>query len=183
MESARGVKVCKKSTSAYTLIEILVSLTIIGVLFGVGYVSFRNFARRQAVVGAAKVLQGDLRLAQQMALSGTKPDELNCSTKSLDGIWFGITTSPPYFYRIRAICGLDNYDPTQYDQTNYPVIKEYYFPSELTPDLSGFTPNPLIFKVLGHGTNIPDGSVSVIKLTNDSNDEATITITSGGEIK
>ena len=41
----------RKHNAAYTLIEILVALTIVGLIFGIGYVNFRDFARRQALAG------------------------------------------------------------------------------------------------------------------------------------
>lgn len=87
-----------QNTSAYTLIEILVSLTIIGILFGIGYVSFRDFARRQSIAGAAKVLQGNFRLAQQQALSGQKPS--GCGT--LDGVRLRINSTQSY--AVEAVC-------------------------------------------------------------------------------
>jgi prepilin-type N-terminal cleavage/methylation domain-containing protein len=162
--------------TGYTLIEILVALTIIGLLFGAGYANFRSFSQRQVLVGAVKQIQGDLRSAQQMALSSRKPDELGCLTNSLDGIRFGLTTSAPYIYQIRAVCGSV--------EDNYPIIKEYEFPSDVTPAPVTFTPNPIIFKVLGNGTNIPQGESVVITLTQTgTNNQATITVTSGGEIK
>ena len=68
----------KPKKSGFTLIEILVSMTIIGFLFSFGYASFRDFSRRQALAGVVKQVQGDLRLAQQKALSGEKPS--GCTT-------------------------------------------------------------------------------------------------------
>jgi len=166
--------------TGYTLIEILVAITIIGILFSVGYANFRSFSQRQVVLNAAKSLQGDLRLAQQMALSGQKPqgsDALDCLTNSLDGIQFGMTTSAPYLYRLRAVCGSRG-------STYYPIIKEFDFPSDITPSPVTFAPNPVIFKVLGNGTNIPAGGSVVITLTQTgTNNKAAITITAGGEIK
>jgi prepilin-type N-terminal cleavage/methylation domain len=52
-------KLPKKSVRAYTLIEVLVVLSIIGVLFGIGYVSYRDFSRRQELAGVAKNIQGE----------------------------------------------------------------------------------------------------------------------------
>ena len=43
----------------YTLIEILVGLAIIGLLFSFGFVSFRDYSRRQTLAGAVKEVQGD----------------------------------------------------------------------------------------------------------------------------
>ena len=54
----------------YTLIELLVGISIIAIIFGVGFVSYREFSRRQSLTGVTKQLVGDLRLAQQLALTG-----------------------------------------------------------------------------------------------------------------
>ena len=78
-----------RSNSAYTLIEILVGLTIVGLLFGFGFVSFRDFSRRQTLAGSAKKVQGDLRLTQESALSGKKPSDFDCN--------------PPTFYQATVL--------------------------------------------------------------------------------
>ncbi|KKR39915.1 MAG: Pilin assembly protein [Candidatus Woesebacteria bacterium GW2011_GWB1_40_101] len=57
----------------YTLIELLVAITILGIIFGAGYISFRDFSRRQALTAAVRTVSGDVRLTQEMALSGKKP--------------------------------------------------------------------------------------------------------------
>lgn len=159
-----------RHTSAFTLIEILVTLTIVGILFAFGYASFRDFARRQQLAGTVKQLQGDLRLAQQMALSGEKPPDGSCST--LDGIRFGII--PPSEYRIRAQCNGSSTGGYTYKTVN--LTGDLV----ITPDA---TVNPILFKVLGQGTNILS-SEAVITLTQTATGNATtITVTPGGEIK
>jgi len=157
----------------YTLIEILVVLTVIGILFGVGYASYRNFSRRQNLVGLAKQIEGDLRLAQQMAMSGEKPAE--CDGYPLQGVRFGITTSSPFNYKIRTVCGPNPND--------LPVIKEYYFPDGISFDFTNFQTNPVIFKVLGEGTNIPSGATDQLIIKDQFGNTATITIDSGGSIR
>jgi len=157
----------------YTLIEILVALTIIGLLFNFGYVSFRDFSRRQAVAGAAKTIQGDLRLAQENAISGQKPPD-NASCKSplntLDS--YSFTVYPPSEYRIEANC------------TGSAIaipIKDVFLPFGIT--LSTPSPNPLKFKILGQGTNV-GASNWILTLTQaGTGNPATVTVTSGGEIR
>jgi prepilin-type N-terminal cleavage/methylation domain-containing protein len=154
-------------TFAYTLIEVLIALTVIGILFGFGYVNYRDFSRRQALSGIVKQIQGDLRLAQQMALSGQKPTDLSCVT--LDGITFGIT--PPQTYSIRAQCdGAPGY-----------IFKEIALPGGVT--IAGGTTNPIIFKVLGQGTNLPSGGVTITLLQVGTSTPAYVYVTEGGEIK
>lgn len=168
-------KASERSERGFTLIEILIVMTIIGILFGVGYASYRDFSRRQTLIGIAKQIQGDLRLAQQMSLSGEKTEA--CNGKELSGIGFGITkgTAPPY-YRIRIICGYDA-------AGNYPIFKTYSLPLGFTYNESTFSPNPILFKVLGQGTNIPSGQTATLTIQDPFGNAATVTIDSGGSIK
>lgn len=161
-------------SSGYTLIEILVSLSIIAILFTFGYSSYRDFGRRQALAGVAGQVQGDLRLAQQMAITGQKPTDGSCGT--LDGIRFGIYTGTQY--RLRAQCnGAAGF-----------IFKDVTLPGDFTIATRGpvppnpATPNPIIFNVLGRGTNIVSGS-GYIDITQTSTGRvATITIDYGGNI-
>jgi prepilin-type N-terminal cleavage/methylation domain-containing protein len=164
-----------KRTTGYTLIEILVALTVIGLLFSLGYANYRAFSQRQALLGAVKQLQGDLRLAQQMALSGQKPIDPNCASpaNSLNGYNFTVLSGDNY--EIRASC------------TGGAVAlagKDVTISSGITIASPFPSPNPILFRVLGNGTNIPEGGNSVITLTQaGTNNTTTVTITSGGEIK
>lgn len=152
--------------SAYTLIEILVGITIIGLVFGFGFVSFREFSRRQAVAGAVKQIKGDLRLAQAYALSGKRPTDCQADER-LDG--FSFTVISGQNYEIKANCATS-------------VTKSMTLSGELS--MSFPSPNPIIFKVLGQGTNIPLGGNATITLTQTgTNNQAVITISASGEIK
>ncbi len=159
-----------KNLRAYTLIEILVGLTIIGLLFSFGYVGFRDFARRQALAGTIKKLQGDLRLSQAMALSGQKPDSLLCTGSNvLTSIDFKINSQTQYSVEANCTGGIVG-------------IKTVNIASGIT--VSTPTPNPISFNVLGRGTNIPSGGSAAITLTQaGTNKQSNITITWGGEIK
>lgn len=158
--------------SGYTLIEILVVLSIAAFLFVIGYAGFRDFSRRQALAGAVKEIQGDLSLTQGYALAGQKPDNIFCnSPQSLVGYYFRVFSASEY--RIEAVC------------TGGQVLRE----AIILGASSGITiaapsPNPISFKVLGSGTNIPSNSTAVIRLTQaGTNATATITIGPGGEIR
>lgn len=160
------------SERGYTLIEILVGLTIVGILFSFGYVSFRDFSRREALSGTAKKIQGDLRLAQSMALAGQKPEAPNnipCTTDRLVGYHFRVYATNEY--KIEALCG-----------ASVVTVKDVVFSGDVV--VSNPSPNPIIFKVLGNGTNIEAGAETTLVLTQTGTDStATITITAGGEIK
>lgn len=157
----------------YTLIEILVALTIIGLLFGVGYVNFRDFSRREAIAGAGKLLQGDLRLAQQLALTGQKPSDSSCNDPNiLSGYDFTFVSNSEY--TIKADCS---------GGTVSTVTKDVTLPSDIS--LSALpSPNPILFKIIGQGTNIPSGTNVTIQLVQaQTTNTYTITIGSGGDIQ
>lgn len=150
----------------YTLIEILVGITIIGLVFGFGFVSFREFSRRQVVAGAAKQIKGDLRLAQEYALSGKKPAD--CVTQ-LDSYSFTVTSSQnPATYEIKASCSSN-------------ATKSV----DLAPDLY-ISPAPpgIVFKALGQGTTIEAGGSVIISVNQvGTENRVDITVSASGEIK
>lgn len=160
---------------AFTLIEILVGLTIVGLLFGVGYANFRSFSQRQVVKDAAKNIQGDLRLAQGMAMAGQKPSDPACNAplNTLNGYNFTIISSTSY--EIRASCsggasGMAN--------------KVVILSSGATFASPFSSPNPILFKVLGNGTNIPQNQTVRIKMVQTgTTNESTVIISSGGQIQ
>jgi len=159
-----------KVEKGYTLIEILVGLVIIGILFTVGYVGFRDFSRRQALSGVVKNVQGDLRLTQGYALAGQKPDNVFCnSPASLIGYNFNAVSATEY--RIEAVCS-----------GGVVIQKEYVLSSGIS--IMSSSPNPILFKILGNGTNITSGQSGTITLYQEgSGVQTNILIGSGGEIK
>jgi len=174
-------RVLSTKYSAFTLIEILVSMTIIGFLFSFGYASFRDFSRRQALVGVVKQVQGDLRLAQQKALSGEKPSGCIIPTvRTLNGYNFfvGSTTT----YKIQADCTV----------VGAVDVKTVTLPAGVTISVSTSDPinhplvpaNTLKFKVLGRGMNMDPGIWATIILAQTGvPDSQVVTVTAGGEIK
>ncbi len=159
----------------YTLIEILVGLTIVGLLFGVGYANFRAFSQRQIVKDAAKNIQGDLRLTQGMALAGQKPDDPLCNSPLNTLIGYNFTILSPSTYEIRATCSGGSASSANKTITLSPGASfSSPFPS----------PNPILFKVLGNGTNISDGQTVTIKIVQDGTlNESTVSVSSGGQIQ
>ncbi len=159
-----------KSMKGYTLIEILVALSIIGILFGFGYISFRDFSRRQALAGAAKSLQGDLRLTQEQALAGQKPDDPFCNSPNLLDS-YGLEVISSSEYKIEIFCTGGSFE-----------TKDVLMPSDIT--ISTPSVNPIKFKAIGQGTNIPaNSSVDVILTQKGTNSQVTVTIGSGGQIQ
>ena len=164
-----------KWQKGYTLIEILVALTIIGILFGFGYVNFRDFSRRQALAGVVKQIQGDLRLAQQMAISGQKPpdpagqkpsDPKCLAPNSLNGYNFNVIL--PNEYQIVANCSGGTPGNT----------KDVFLPS----GINFVSSSSILFKVLGRGATI-SGASNITLHQDGTNASAVITVDSGGNIQ
>jgi prepilin-type N-terminal cleavage/methylation domain-containing protein len=158
-----------KLTSAYTFIEILVALTIVGLIFGIGYVSFRDFSRRQALNGTARSIIGDLRLAQEQAISGRKPADLFCNfPNSLDGYFFRVVS--PQNYVIEASCSGGEVE-----------AKNVTIPSDVS--MSVPVPNPILFKSVAQGTDISGASATITLTQAGTINSRAITISAAGEIK
>lgn len=140
------------------------SLTVIGLLFGFGFVSFRDFSRRQAVISAGRSVIGDLRLAQQKALSGEKLCTGNLSTYDFTVI---NTTS----YQIKAVCSGAG--------SSSVIVKTQSLPSGIL--ISSTPGNTVSFKVLGQGMAGP--GVTIMLSQTGTTNISTITVSGGGEIK
>lgn len=150
----------------YTLIEILIALSITALIFGLGYLGYRDFARRQLVNSAAQTLVGDLRLAQEQANAGKKVE--GCVV--LDGYKFFIN-APAKEYQISASCSDQDY-----------LIKTVSISSQIT--VTAPTTNPIIFRPIGLGTNIPmNTSVTIVLAQPGINYSVPVTIGSGGDIQ
>lgn len=157
----------------YTMIELLVALTIVGLLFGVGYANFRDFTRRQSLVNSTKKIIGDLRDAQQMALSGQIPNDASCRGNNyLNGYFFRVISAN--HYEIRASCS---------GGAVANVAKDVYLPPTVTIVTPFPNPNPILFKVLGNGTNIGATNAQIRVRQSGSSATNIINVSSGGQIQ
>lgn len=154
----------KNNNLGYTLIELLVGISIVGIIFSVGYAGFRQFSQRQQLAGVAKSITSDLQLIKQKALTGEKPSGVACT--KLDGYAFFRSSATRYI--LQAVC------------TNNPTI------ATKTVDLTGITmtvtTNSTVFKVLGQGTGL--AATNTITLTQTATGNTySITIGTGGDIR
>lgn len=159
-----------QSFHAFTLIEILIGLTIIGLIFSFGFANFRDFSRRQALLGEKRKVAADLRLAQEQALSGNKPSNLSCSSPDvLNGFTFYVVDNSSY--KIQADCS-----------GGAPVdVKSVDLVSGVTISIP--SPNPVLFKSLGQGTNIQSPGLTLTLTQTETGATQTVSVTSTGEIK
>lgn len=118
--------------SGFTLVELLVVATIIGILMTTGLASYNSFNRKRIVRETALELLNNLRYAQGKALSGEMPSS-GCTV--LDG--YQVTFSPQR-YEVQAKCsaGLAG------------EIKQFNLPENV--DFVAL-PGNIVFKVLAQG--------------------------------
>lgn len=148
---------------AFTLIEILISMLIIGIIMGIGSLSYRDYTRRQQVTAAARQIRADLVDAQQQALSGNK---LGC-TGVLDT--YTVSRISVTQYQIAGIC---SGPPT----TN--VYKLATLPTNTQMD--NFS--NISFKTVGEGTVIVGNSITITlrAMSGSTFTEAVVVDRSGG---
>ncbi len=151
----------------YTLIEILVGMSVISLIFSFGYISYRDFARRQSLLGNARRLKADLSLAQEQALAGKKPSSAACSGEgSLNGYDFYVDSATSY--KIQANCAGGLVDDK---------VEEISSEISLTA-----SPNRFTFKVIGKGTSLSVPAIITLTQTVTGNTQ-TITVSPEGGIK
>jgi prepilin-type N-terminal cleavage/methylation domain-containing protein len=95
----------KKDCPGFTLVELLVSISVVAILSGIGLAAFSSFNRRQIVASATRQLVSDLRLAQSKADSNEKPTACQASEVDLLGYEFIIETANRH-YKITPVCAL-----------------------------------------------------------------------------
>jgi prepilin-type N-terminal cleavage/methylation domain-containing protein len=166
-------KFCPKKQSffpGFSLIELLVVVTITGILFGVGVAKYTDFNRSQILEQAAQELKNNLRLAQARALSGEKPS--GCTV--LDGYQVSFVSGGQNdTYQIGAICGGN--EAGEAETFSLPsVVKFDPLPS----------PSQILFKVLAQGTNLENDYLTItLKGFNSDSYVKTVTVTKTGEIR
>lgn len=65
--------------NGFSLVELLVSITVLSLIFGLAIASYSRFNRRERIKQAGQTLRTDLRYAQTRAISAQKPDS-GCTT-------------------------------------------------------------------------------------------------------
>lgn len=154
-----------KIGAGFTLIELLVVVFIMALIFGIGFASYREFSHRQSLLGISRQIKGDLRTAQSQALAGQKP--MGCDV--LSGYQFNWQSATSY--SIEAVCLNGIY--------NTKTVNDIF----VNTTMSAPSTDPILFQIIGAGTNLPSGSSTTIDLNQATTaNSQTITITSSGEI-
>jgi len=173
----------KAHNAAYTLVEALLVVAILSLFVGVGFANFRDFSRRHKAEAFLRQLTADLRLAQELSLSGHKPDDPPgfCTAdtslegrEELAGIEFSVTSTG---YQFRAYC--ENTEVQPPTPSYSAAIKSVTVPSEITLTTNPSATTALVFRSLARGTDLT-GNIT-ISICTDTQDLA-VTISPEGKI-
>ncbi len=156
----------KQSYQAFTLIETLVTVSLLLIITGFGLASYNNFHQEQLLKQAAEEVKTVLREAQNKALAGEKDSA--CGNKSLDYWQFEIADNTITKYKINGQCGDLEFGK-----------KEFQLPEGLIFFITTI-PLSIKFKPLGYGI---DRNVTEFAISNLSNNKRiTVSIRPGGLI-
>ncbi|GEM_PF-1558630 len=189
----------------YTLLEVLLVIAVLALLFVVGFSNYRDYERRQKVSSITRQIKADLRLAQESAIAGKKPQN-NCDI--LEGYAFWLDQLTKKDYKIYVLCRQTSGGSLVAQEVKSYTVKEPNILLSINPVLPYTLPPTLSssggiqFKALAMGTNIPDGSQVTLTVSGKSSPpspfcillpwlpgcpsslkDETITITPGGEVR
>jgi len=126
----------KEKTAGFTIIELLVVISIMGILLGASLVYYQSFNRRQILGQAAKDLENNLRLAQSQALAGEKPEDW-CQAEDKRLVGYRLTFNSETEYQLMAVCSSSEVKITK-------LVR-------LPPNIIGPSGTSVLFKVLAQG--------------------------------
>lgn len=160
--------------TGYSLIEVLVSISIMAILVGLGYTNLRGYQQKKQLDNAVDIIKADLTLARESALAGKKPTNASCNTRTLEGYRFIKTASAKYELSVGCVDGTGSY---------WTKVKEVDL-SKLNVTIADFNPsNAIIFYPVAKGTNITVSTGSDIVINqNGTSNNITVTVLPGGEI-
>lgn len=165
-----------KHYKGFSLVELMIVIATMVLIFGTGYANYRSFQRRQHLESAVRMVTADLRLAQEMALAGRKPQEPvgnNCVTNVLGGYVFWRNQASPAQYSIYAVCP---------NWANRVLVKG---PIDMPEDVTLVVPvagDRFRFNVLARGTNQNSNVVLTVGFVGSGVTNQTITVTPAGNI-
>jgi len=159
--------------SGFTLIELLIVVAIMTSVFFVGLVSYQKYQKQKVLEDVAMKVMGHVRLAQQLSMSGTKPDECIDNDYSLVSIEFVVVNERNYDIRARCQKNVSSYV--------VPTINTYSFPPDYPSEVVfDGPPFPIIvFYPMGKGV---ESDVSVTLKHPEISDPKTINVSTGGKI-
>lgn len=178
----------KFKNGGYTIIELAIVVAIMAVLVSVGAANYRDFQRRQYLESAVSMVEADIKLARQLALSGRY--FVGCD--QLDG------------YEIRIYPDDDDSDITEPDENKYyigalcdtnkrcqnnPVthcIKQQELPEGIiisSTNTTGFQGNRALFLTVGRGIDQSNDAILTLSFPGTGVPDRQITIFPSGVIE
>lgn len=117
-----------KPREAFTLIELMVVISLVGIFLAIGSLSFSQISKRQDVLSAANNLRNNLLVVQTNANNGViKQGTLGCSGDSVEGWALKFTNSTNFGPIIKCS---NQRIPNTSEVNSY--IRANYFPSNVT---------------------------------------------------
>ncbi len=155
-----------RKQTGFTLIELMVVMSITAILSGTGFIAFGEIQQQQLLKKTVKQIRIGLNEAKVKAFYGTKP--ASCTNGKFEGSRF-VTNADGKSYSVSILCS---------DADNSEVINQTQLDSGVT-----LTPNTSItFNSLNQGTDLPL-SGATLTVTVGSDKTAFITVTPTGEIE
>ena len=149
----------RKSCSGFTVVELLIILSLMALLFTLGIAQYNRFNRSQSLVKARDELISNLRLTQSKALGAEKPS--SC-LGALSGHKLKFIDNR--HYKIVAVCGEE-----------IDIKTDIALPSGVSKQAGS---NEIFFKVLSQGS---ESDVSLV--LSGFGETKTVTVSTVGEIK
>ena len=87
------MQVCRPQR-AFTLIEMVVTVSVLAILAAIAVPSFLNTLEKRRVVGAAEQLYADLQYARTEAIKGNRSVGINFTTSGTDTWCYGMDDTP-----------------------------------------------------------------------------------------
>lgn len=112
----------------FTIIELMITIVIGGILIAGGVAAYRGLGDRQSVKQAGLSFQTDLKSYQQKALSGQKPAVCGGSDR-LTG--YQVSYVDEQTYSVEAICELTDVEPTEVSLPDPVTFSAAFAPAQI----------------------------------------------------
>lgn len=89
--------------SGFTLIELIIAISILAILATAGVASLVTYSRKETIVTAYQDVLSSFNEAKLTAASQVKPNDASCISQPLDG--YQIEISAQNSYKLEAVCG------------------------------------------------------------------------------